>query len=292
MRSGARLGGRWLLAALALAPPACTVGGGSGTASGELTVQGCDEDDSLSMGKPYNLSPKFFAGEPIEDICPLPGPCKSPHVNRLVIRMQHIANRPVEVNDTLYFDIQDARNVARCIRGRIDPMTGQPDWDTRLVTDADGLPIPGLPWCDWNSAPDGGAGGPADAGTAMTAPLARINLSAQDFVRGSLVPLFTCGEARVTGVSKPGAGSWIEFQDFGAAAQPQKPPMERDKVDNDFKVDFGQRLRAHFRFDLQDQHYVWAIQQHMAIPDQDIGGYLEGWFDFDLERGRAAQPFP
>ena len=30
----------------------------------------------------------------------------------------------------------------------------------------------------------------------------------------------------------------------------------------------------------------------MPIPTPLIGGTLDGYFDFDLERGRAAQPFP
>jgi hypothetical protein len=260
------------------------------------------------MRRPYDLAPSFFAGEPIEDICPLPGPCDAPHTNRLVIRMQHTANRPVEVNDTLYFDIQNALKVAQCVRG--STKGGKANFDTRLVTAPDGTLIPGLPWCDWTSGgtpadagtampADGGAAMPADGGVAMpadggippmTAPMARINLSTQDYVRASLVPLFTCTETLVTGVALP--GSWIDFQDFGEAAQPQIPADMREKPDNDFKVEFGQRLRARFHLVLEDQHVVDSIRTRMAIPDSKISGVLDGWFDFDLERGRAAQPFP
>jgi hypothetical protein len=271
------------LSGAALVAPACTVGGGTGTASGELMVNGCNSDDTLKEPQPYNLRPTFFAGEPIEDICPLPGPCHAPHINRLVIRMQRIANRPVEVNDTLYFDIQNAREVARCVQGHIKD-DGSPDWDTRLVTGPDGTTIQGLSWC----VPAGGSVG-VDGGANT---VARINLSTQDYVRASLVPLFTCGEARVVGVSLPGAGSWIDFEYFGSAAEPQLPPEKRTGVDNDFKVEFGQRLRAHFHMVLGDQHVTYAMQTHMAVPEDDIRGILDGWFDFDLERGRAAQPFP
>jgi hypothetical protein len=124
----------------------------------------------------------------------------------------------------------------------------------------------------------------------MTAPFARINLSTQDYVRASLVPLFTCNETQVAGVALP--GSWIDFQDFGSAAQPQLPADMRQAPDNDFKVEFGERLRARFHVVLGDQHVVDSIRRREAIPDSHISGVLDGWFDFDLERGRAAQPYP
>jgi hypothetical protein len=285
---------RLIIAGFALAAPACTVGGGAGTAKGELAVVGCDSDNTWVDGKPYNLAPTFFAGEPIEDICPPPGECNGPHMNRLVIRMQHVANRPIEVNDTLFFDVLDALKVAQCVRGQVK--NGEEQWDHRLVTDPNGEMIPGLPWCNQNppaAGADGGAPADAGAGTAADAgatTLARINLSTQDFLRAYLAPLNTCTQARVTGISLP--GSWIEFQDFGAAAQPQLSPDMRGDLGNDFKVEFGQRLRAHFHLELGDQFVVESIRKHQAIPERRITGLLDGFFDFDLERGRAAQPFP
>jgi hypothetical protein len=216
--------------------------------------------------------------------------------------MQHYANRPVEVNDTLIVDVQDSVKTARCIRGGTTA-GGLPTWDTRDITNVDGKLIPGVPWCDWSARPDGGAdggvdaadmdgGGPSagDGGVEMTAPFARINISTQDFVRASFVPLYTCPEARVVGVALP--GSWIDFQSFGTAAEPDVAPSMRSPVSNDFKVEFGQRLRATFHLILGDQHVVESIRTNMSVPAPHITGVLDGSFDFDLARGRAAQAFP
>jgi hypothetical protein len=220
-------------------------------------------------------------------------------MNRLVIRMQRTGNR-VEVNDTLYFDVENAYKVAQCVRGQVKD--GAAVWDPRSISAADGTLMPNLPWCDWNAgaAADGGtpdAGAVADAGTgadggapiAMAAPRARINLSTLDYVRASLAPLYTCVEARSVAVALP--GSWIEFQDFGAAVE-DAPAAMRAAIQGDFKVDFGERLHATFHLILGDQAVEYAIQTRVSVPDQRIGGSLDGEFDFDLDRGRAAQPFP
>lgn len=302
MKGRALLG---VVAALALAG-GCTAGQGSGSAVGTLQVVGCNSSNTLATPGQYSLNPTFFAGEPIEDVCPKPpGDCStsSPHTNRLVIRMQRTGNA-VEVNDTLIFNINNSLKVAQCVRGKT--VNGAPTWDTRLLTGADGFPVPGVPWCDWNAAdqPDGGAAdggapdagapdaGPpgADAGVTMTAAAARINLSTQDYVQANLSPLYTCVEARSVGVALP--GSWIEFQDFGLAIQSNLPPEQRGDINGDFKVDFGQRLRATFHLVLGDQAVENAITTRTLIPDPRIGGTLDGSFDFDLDRGRAAQPFP
>jgi hypothetical protein len=157
-----------------------------------------------------------------------------------------------------------------------------------------------LPWCDWNAgvavadggATDGGAadGGAVDAGATMAAPRARINLSTQDYVRASLAPLYTCVEARSVAVALP--GSWIEFEDFGAAIQAAALPEKREEVLGDFKVAFGERLKATFHLVLGDEAVETAMMARTSLPDPRIGGSLDGEFDFDLERGRAAQPFP
>ncbi len=279
----------------------CTVGTGSGTASGNLKVVGCDENDSLKNGQPYELRPTFFAGEPIEDICPARSKCPGAHTNRLLIRMQRTGNQ-VENNDTLYFDVQNALEVARCVRGRT--ANGVGDWDTRMVTNADGTST-NLPWCDWGTpvAADAGtaddAGASDDAGTAdaaavtpvvMMAERARINLSTEDFVRASFSPLHTCVAARLVGVALP--GSWIEFADFGSAAQANKTPDARAALGTDFKVDFGERLHATFHLQLGDQRVANAQKARDPVPSSRISGTLDGSFDFDLQRGRAAQPFP
>jgi hypothetical protein len=294
-----------LVGVLGFGAGACTVGAGVGKADGVLFDVGCNKSNSLAQppGKPYSLQPAFFAGEPIEDVCPPPGQCSGPHTNRLIIRLQHTGNR-VEVNDTLYIDVKNAYKVAQCVRGQT--LLGVPQWDTRDLTSSDGALMPGLSWCDWNAADaDGGAdagGGAADAGAAdagmtadagaplvMTAARPRINLSTQDYVQASLAPLYTCIEARSVAVALP--GSWIEFQDFGAAVQ-TADPENRTAVGGDFRVNFGERLRATFHLVLGDQAVENAIKTRIAIPDTRIGGELDGFFDFDLERGRAAQPFP
>jgi hypothetical protein len=299
-----------LAGVLGFASAACTVGAGAGKADGMLFDVGCNQSNSLAQppGKPYSLAPAFFAGEPIEDVCPPPGQCSGPHTNRLIIRLQHTGDR-VEVNDTLYFDVKNAYKVAQCVRGQT--LLGVPQWDTREVTATDGTTIPGLSWCDWNAADaDGGAdagGGGADAGGAdagvadagatadagaplvMTAVRPRINLSTQDYVQAALAPLYTCIEARSVAVALP--GSWIEFQDFGAAVE-SADPENRSAVGGDFRVNFGERLRASFHLVLGDEAVENAIRTRTAVPDTRIGGELDGYFDFDLERGRAAQPFP
>jgi hypothetical protein len=264
---------------------------------------GCNGNNTLAEPEPFSLNPTFFAGEPIEDVCPVQGHCSGPRTNRLLIRMQRTGNS-LEVNDVLYFDVLNSLKVAQCVRGKT--VGGQPTWDTRELTSADGTPIPGTVWCDWNwVAADGGA--PADAGAPatdagagvdagagapfpMTQPLARINISTQDFVQASLQPLFTCVEARSVAVGLP--GSWVLFKSFGEAIQTDIPAPMRDDLSGDFKVDFGQRLQADFHLVLGDQAVENAINTHDQIPDQRISGYLDGSFDFDLERGRAAQPFP
>jgi hypothetical protein len=286
---------------LALGTAACTVGSGAGSAVGSLFDSSCDSSNSRATAKPFALNPTFFAGEPIEDVCPVPGTCSGPHVNRLVIRLQRTGNA-IEVNDTLYFDVEDALQVALCLQGQVT--NGQPTWDTRLVTAADGSTIPNLRWCDWGAQPDGGAtdAGGADAGAidaaapvdaagvdagapvVKAATYPRINLSTQDYVRASLNPLETCDESRAVAVALP--GSWIEFQSFGSAEDPNTAPTD------DFKVNFGERLHATFHLILGDAAIEYAIQNRYAVPPARIGGSLDGYFDFDLERGRAAQPFP
>ncbi|HET6285058.1 MAG TPA: hypothetical protein VFH73_29135 [Polyangia bacterium] len=253
------------LTIVAAGASACTVGSGSGAAKGNLFVNGCgDNGENLAAGV-FDLSPKFFAGEPIEDIAR-----GGILTNRLVIRMQRNGNR-IEVTDTLYFDVHSAYEVARCLRGKTN--NGVPDWDTSG-------------WCDWT----GGAGGN------VMAERPRIQIGHKLPVSSSLALLYTCNRARVVGVGVD--GSWIDFLDFGKAAQPQfTNPDDRKTVPGDFKVDFGDRLQANFFVMLEDEHLVQAMEDMDPIPKANIGGMLggapeTGRFDFDLERGRAAQPFP
>ena len=70
-------------------------------------------------------------------------------MNRLIIRMQRNGNA-IEINDTLYFDIPDSLQVARCMRGRT--VGGVPDYDdtTHRQLTAPDATMPTMrraPWC-------------------------------------------------------------------------------------------------------------------------------------------------
>lgn len=290
-----RVGGA-LAAALAVSLAGCGVGDGTGAAVGTLFVNGCRPVALDGAFPAYDLKPTFFAGQPIEDICPPPGNCPGERTNRLIIRMQRTGKR-VEVDDTIYIDIENSVEVARCIRGLV--VNGVPTWDIRNVLNPDGSPTD-IPFCDWTWTDLGGDGGAGDGGVAdggaggaggaarKTAPHPRINLSTLDYVRGSIMPLGSCIEQRLVGVSLP--GSYIEFQDFGSAVR--NGVAAAGEIDGDFKVLFGERLRATFHLELGDQRVTMAMKDRDFIPVPKIGGVINGTFDFDLDRTRAAQPFP
>jgi hypothetical protein len=283
----------------------CTVGDGNGVVRGPIFVLGCGSNGE-NFGTPqtpriFDLDPHFFAGEPIEDVA------ISMKENRLLMRIERDGNR-IEVNDTLYIDIQNAYEVARCVRGRTQG--GVPDYDTRMTTSSYTGQLTTTPWCDWSggmaAGADGGDAGDAgdaaaDSGAGIgvgadggTGPAigrhARIHLGTEELVRSSLSLLYTCHYANTTGMAFEG---WIDFQDFGQAAQPNVAPEARGGIGTDFKVNFGDRLRATFEVTLEDQRVFGAIHDMTPLPVvRFIGGVLDGFFDFDLERGRAAQPFP
>ena len=136
---------------------------------------------------PYSLSPTFFAGAPNEDLIQGPGA-----MNQLDMRMA--SSGLLEMyTDTLYFDVMNSYEVARCVRGQT--INGQPDyWSTAplpltLATAAN--PKPTTLWCDWTrdglhataarptppspGAPDAGAS--LDGGMSMMASAPRIHLT-------------------------------------------------------------------------------------------------------------------
>ena len=125
----------------------------------------------------------------------------------------------------------------------------------------------------------------------QTAARPRIYIATELVVRSSLSLLFTCHNANVVGLAVSG---WIDFIDFGTAEQPDLPPELRGEIkQEEFTVNFGDRLRANLHVELGDQRVITAIKREdLLIPSPLIGGTLDGSFDFDLERGRAAQPFP
>ncbi len=242
--------------ATATAALGCAVGEGSGRVSGEIFVDDCFGTRSLGtrmVPHLYDMAPTFFAGEPIEDIA---GGTKD---NRLLIRLQRSGKR-IEVNDMLVFDVRDAYEVARCVRGEA--------FDSDL--------------CDH---PPGG--------------VARIKVGIDQPIRAALTLFATCRARTVgvttssgsppIGVATSSAGgtpdaweSWIELAEFGSASS------GNGSVGADFKVNFGETLHAPaFQLSLRDDRAVKAGKN-----DDEIGGRLDGDFIFELKRGRAAQSFP
>jgi len=259
----------------------CTVGDGTGSATGMLWALACDEGKAFgteAAPKDYDLEPTFFAGEPIGDISVIPGETPTfPAQNRLIIRMQRTGNA-VEINDTLYFDIPSSYQVARCVRGRIDPATGLPDWDTGTGTVNSAYT---MPWCE-QSGPNG---------------VPRIHIVPFGPVRAALTPLDTCHMTSpgptVVSVTAVAYDGWIEFENFGDAAQPNSPPDARMPIGNNFQVAYDETLKATFDLVLDDDRTQTAIYKMIDVPPPPrIGGTLQGFFDFDLKRGRTGQTFP
>ncbi len=294
-RNGAAASARGLLSAgagllLALAMGGCTVGSGSGAASGDIFFLGC-YPDGTPFGTPdqlafFDLQPTFFAGEPVEE----PGDVAvAQPTNILTIRVQRNGNR-IEVNDVLYFNVRNSFEVARCVRGRT--VNGVPDWDQRMTTSTFTEQPTNTPWCDWSGVLPALDAGAIDAGPDAGAGPVRaiIHLGTEEIVNAALSLAFTCHQATVSGTAFDG---YLEFDDFGTAgAQADIPSDMRDPIPKDFKVNFGERLRARFVLVLGDQAIVSAIKMILPIPSPRIGGSLGGDFDFDLDRGRSAQPFP
>jgi hypothetical protein len=264
---------RLLLLTLGLLAGGCGVGDGVGGATGTLFVLDCVPGSvsrgTLAAPAPYDMVPEFFAGEPIEDVR------VGGRENRILIRLETAGQRVRRskgvaalspVKDILYFDV-DAHATARCVRAAATG-AATPDASTCLIT------------------PDG---------------MGRMRVGPDQPVRVSFSPRAECykniyvvGKGRgddpeVAGVRRavPPAEweSWVDFQDFGSA-------RSRDPG-TDFKVEFGETLHAKF-FDLEidDDLVLSAIKREETPPEAQIRGHLEGYFDFDLERGQGAQTFP
>ena len=289
----------------------CSVGQGSGSADGGLFVVGCD--NGLNFGKqmdggpgymiapaPYSLGPSFFAGTPIEDLIQGQGA-----MNTLEMRMASSGLLQM-YTDGMEFDVLSSYEVARCVRGRT--VNGQPDYlvtmplPLTLATAAN--PTPTTLWCDWTGmafSGDGGApdaampgapdaGASLDGGMSMMAAAPRIHLTPYTDLHASLWLYKTCPDGNAAGA---GIDGWIEFQSFGSAEQSDLPPEQRGAIPADFVINFGERLRATFHVVIGDPRYVTAVETGSALPTAPvIGGTLDGFFDFDLARGRAGQPFP
>jgi hypothetical protein len=271
---------------------ACTVGKGVGAASGAIFEYGCSKNGDYAVAGvagtvnnpvPYDLQPTFFAGEPVDDLREY-DPGSEIMSNRLIIRLQR-SGKQIEQNDVLTFDVVNSYEVARCVRGRVDPATGKGDWDTTLCF----------------RASDNGPG--------------RLRVQYDSVVYGDLALKATCSaNLDASAISGPipsefsttpppvvldgSWSSWVEFQDFGSAAETNKTPQARDPVSPKFHVDFGERIYAtSFSLVLTDSNIVNAFVNDLPQPAPQIGGTLggdatTGRFDFDLERGQGAQFFP
>jgi hypothetical protein len=301
----------------ALVPLGCSVGSGSGAAKGSLFVFSCNDTSpygevpdptqpTVVLPIPYNLGPdstrppEFFAGIPIDDLVQGPGA-----MNQIEFRMQSTGLVQL-YTDTLEFDAINAFEVARCLRGRT--VNGQPDYlvtqplPLSLATAAN--PNPMTVWCDWSGtafSADGGApdaavpGGPdagaaLDGGMSMSPSAPRIRITPWTDIHASLSLGQTCPGATTAGIAMDG---WIQFQSFGSAAQPDRPPAERDPIQPSFLINYGDRISANFDIVIGDPQVANAIGNATTPPTRPvIGGELAGYIDFILARGRSAQPFP
>ena len=257
-------------AALLLAPLGCTVGEGRGAAKGKLYLKNCEGTAKVptkDLGTPtmlanFDLNPNFFVGEPIEDIKPMGSD------NRLVIRLLDAGKR-LEDNDVMIFDM-DSFRVAQCVRGV--PAVLATDALKRFCAYE-----PGKTWPRLRVGP----GFPIRASMAL-----RKSCPGNPYVvaaaRGTSAGTETAPAAQWD--------SWIELREFGEAAV-----RSGDDVNPGFKVEFGERLFADsFHLELVDDKTLRAQLDHNAlvVPEPDIKGTVDGFFDFLLERGQGAQTFP
>jgi hypothetical protein len=275
----------------------CSVGQGVGAAKGALFDYGCSKKngDYCADGvcgtaehyAPYDLHPIFFTGEPINDLRQQYAGSAIMH-NRIIIRLQR-SGKQIDYNDVLTFDVKNSYEVARCVRGRVDEVTGAKDWDPAN--------------CYRDPTSDQGPGririqhdGSIDASLLLkdTCPIAET----LDLPSASTHVATSYGSVPDPQVTDGSWLSWVEFQEFGSASQADRPATQRDPVGPKFLVDFGQRIYASaFRLTLADSNLVQAALDDLPTPEAQIGGVLggdssTGRFDFDLQRGRGAQPFP
>jgi hypothetical protein len=271
----------------------CSVGKGVGAASGEIFEYGCskngdycasDADGGVCGPIPYDLRPTFFAGEPIDDLRQYSESSNNLIMNnRLTIRLQRSGKR-IEQNDVLTFDVVSSYEVARCVRGHVFD-DGTKDWDEANCYRADDQ-APGRIRLQWDS--------PVHASLALKATCT-MNLVASAV--SAPVPLNYSATPNPT-VTDGSWQSWVEFAQFGTAAQYEKVPARREHVQGTFHIQLGDRIYAPtFFVTLEDDQVVTAARNNLPKPSPSIGGTLggdptTGRFDFDLQRGQGAQFFP
>jgi hypothetical protein len=272
---------------------ACSVGKGVGAASGFIFEYGCkksgdycsapDVCGTAEIPVAYDLKPSFFAGEPINDLRQ-GGSGSAIMSNLLTIRLQR-SGKEIEQNDVLTFDITSSYEVARCVRGGLKD-DGSNDWDPTNCYRASDT-APGRMRIHYDSKVKASLTLKATCtanlvASAVSAPVPHTNYATEPN------PVVTDGSW----------SSWVEFQEFGTAAQVDKSPIDRDPIDGRFRVELGQRIYAStFYLSLVDDQIVNAAINNLPQPAANIGGTLggaptTGSFDFDLERGQGAQFFP
>ena len=278
----------------ALGLGACSLGKGVGAASGTIYEYGCSTSSgdycspsgvcgTAASPAPYDLRPSYFAGEPIDDLREY-SPSSAIMSNRLTIRLQR-SGKQIELNDVLTFDVSSSYELARCVRGRVDATSGGNDWDEVNCFRASDSG-PGRMRVQYDS----------DVHAALTLKATCTANLVGSAISGP-VPL-SYATAAVPAVANGNWDSWVEFQEFGSAAQSDKQPRERDAVGPKFRVELGERIYAtSFSLTLVDDAIVTAAIQSRPRPDSQIGGSLggdssTGRFDFDLQRGQGAQFFP
>jgi hypothetical protein len=100
---------------------ACSVGKGSGAASGSIYAYGCSDSGDYCGGSvcpgteatpaPFDLRPSFFAAEPIDDLREYTSTSQFEIMNnRLIIRLQ-ASGKQIEQNDVLTFDVVSSYEV-------------------------------------------------------------------------------------------------------------------------------------------------------------------------------------
>jgi hypothetical protein len=252
---------------------ACSVGAGTGLVEGTLYVKSCNSSGtdrgSPDMPEPFRLEPRFFGGDPIE------GFREGGTNNRLIIRLQS-SGRRLEAIDVLTFDVISSYHVARCVRGLVLTAPGEvkADYDPSH--------------CSWG--PDGQ--GPP-----------RVRIGPDQPIRVNFAPRATCvwnthvvaSALDTGGRTKPSSewDSWIEFDAFGSAGQPNTAADQREPIRPGFKIEFNERLHASkFHLTMTDDRTVKARSQGDDAPDPEIGGVFEGFFDFHLQRGQGSQTLP
>jgi hypothetical protein len=279
----------WLVLALG----GCSVGKGVGAASGFLYEYGCSKNGdyrapsgeigSEDSPAPYDLQPTYFAGEPIDDLREYTAG-SGVMSNRLIVRLQR-SGKQLELNDVLTFDISSSYEVARCVRGRVDPATGEPDWDAGNCYRASDAG-PGRMRVQYDS----------DVHAALTLH-ATCTANVVASAISAPVPL-SYATASPPVVANGAWDSWVEFQEFAGAAQTDRAPMERDAISPKFRIDYGERVYAtSFFLTLIDDNVVSAAINNRSQPDSQMGGTLggdptTGRFDLDVQRGQGAQFFP